>query len=306
MSAPAATPADDRFHTPAEAHPLWSETAWFGFSAPERRLCGCVYPLFRPRLGVCSVAVHIWDDSAFEPWRALYSRSQWHLRMPAGDLTSCAVGGLELACLEPLRRYRVRYADGALCSLDLEYEGLCPPHVAGIAGGRGHLDQPCRVRGALTLRGQRIEVDGFEMRDRSWHVRDDLRTTRASYSYGIASEHEAFLAGALCDGDACRVATGFLWRNGERHALAGGTRRVLARRDGYPLEIAIEAIDTAGRRLEARGRTSSRLANQATPGMFAWLSLTEWQWQGRGAAGEDQEVWSPDLLARGGPQSGSA
>ena len=305
MSAPQATPTDDRFHAPAEAHPLWSETAWFAFSAPERKLCGCVYPLFRPKLGVCSVAVHVWDDSACEPWRVLYSRTQWHLRMPKGDLSACSVGGLELSCLEPLRRYRVRYADGELCALDLEYEGLFPPHVAARAGGRGHLDQPCRVRGALRLRGEEFRIDGFEMRDRSWHVRDDLRSTRASYSYGIASEREAFLAGAICDGDECRIATGFLLRAGEKHALAGGTRRVLERRDGHPLRIAIEATDTAGRRLEARGLTQSRLANQATPGMFAWLSLTEWEWQGQRAAGEDQDVWSPDLLARAGAQSAS-
>jgi hypothetical protein len=225
--------------------------------------------------------------------------------MPAGDLSACSVGGLELSCLEPLRRYRVRYADGELCALDLEYEGLFAPHAVGIAGGRGHLDQPCRVRGALRLRGEQIAIDGFEMRDRSWHVRDDLRTARASYSYGIASSREAFLAGALCDANQCRVVTGFLWRDGEKHALASGTRRVVERRDGYPLRVAVEAVDAAGRRLEARGTTASRLANQATPGMFAWLSLTEWDWEGRRASGQDQEVWSPDLLAAGGLQSAS-
>jgi hypothetical protein len=300
----AATPADDRFHPPAEPHPLWSETSWYGFSVPERRLGGCIYPLFRPQLGVCSVAVHVWDDRGCEPWRALYSRSQWHLRMPQGELTECAVGGLELRTLEPLRRYRVRYADGALCALELEYEGLFAPHAVGIAGGRGHLDQPCRVRGELTLRGERIAVEGFEMRDRSWHVRDDLRSTRASYSYGICAD-EAFLAVGLCDGDSCRIATGFLWRDGEKAPLVSGMRRVKLRGDGRPQELALEAVDAAGRHLAVQGRVLSRLANQATPGMFAWLSLTEWQQQGRSLCGQDQEVWSPDLLAGAG-QSASA
>ncbi len=300
------TPADDFFHPPAEAHPLWSETAWYGFSIPERRLAGCIYPLFRPRQGVCSVAVHVWDDGACEPWRALYSRTQWHLPMPRGDLTSCAVGGLELECLEPLRRYRVRYADGDLLGLDLEYTGLFAPHATGLGAGRGHLDQPCRVRGSLLLRGEPIAMDGFDMRDRSWHVRDDRRSTRASYSYGIASEHEAFLAAALCDADECRVAAGFLWRDGVKHALASGTRRVLERRGGHPLRVSISAVDSAGRSFEVLGRCTSRLANQATPGMFAWLSLTEWESQGLFAVGEDQDVWSPDLLARAARQSGSA
>jgi len=296
VSAAHASPADDGFHLPAEPHPLWSETSWYGFSVPERRLCGCVYPLFRPVLGVCSVAVHVWDERACEPWRALYSRTQWHLRMPQGELTDCAVGGLELQCLEPLRRYRVRYADGALCALELEYEGLFAPHAVGIAGGRGHLDQPCRVRGELRLRGERIEIDGFEMRDRSWHVRDDLRSTRASYSYGVAAD-EAFLAVGLCEGDGCRIATGFLWRDGDKQPLVSGTRRVETRSGAAPQQLALDAVDAAGRTLSARGRVHSRLANQATPGMFAWLSLCEWQLEGRRSFGEDQEIWSPDLLA---------
>lgn len=306
MTQPEATPADDRFHRAAEAHPFWSETAWYGFSVPERRLAGCVYPLFRPRQGVCSVAVHVWDDSACEPWRVLYSRTQWHLPMPQGELTSCAVGGLELECLEPLRRYRVRYADGDLLRLDLEYTGLFAPHATGVGGGRGHLDQPCRVQGRLTLRGEHIPVDGFEMRDRSWHVRDDRRSTRASYSYGIASEREAFLAAAFYDADVCRVVAGFLWRDGAKHALTSGTRKVLERRDGHPLRVSISARDGAGRSLEVLGRCTSRLANQATPGMFAWLSLTEWESDGFSAVGEDQDVWSPDLLAEAARQSGSA
>jgi hypothetical protein len=65
---------------------------------------------------------------------------------------------------------------------------------------------------------------------------------------------------------------------------------------GYPLRVAIEAFDRLGRRLEAEGRCTSRLASQATPGMFAWMSLTEWQADGGASTGEDQDVWSPDLL----------
>jgi hypothetical protein len=40
--------------------------------------------------------------------------------------------------------------------------------------------------------------------------------------------------------------------------------------------------------------------------MFAWLSLTEWEWEGLQACGEDQDVWSPDLLAAAARPSGSA
>jgi hypothetical protein len=288
--------ADDRLHAVADSDPLWSETAWFGFSIPQRNLGGTVYPLFRPNLGVCSLSVYVWDDTAHEPWRVPYGRAQWHLPMPEGDLTRTSFGGLELECVEPLHEYRVRYRDGDALALDLHYRGLIEPHGFGISPVRGHIDQPCHVRGTLALAGETLDVDGYEMRDRSWHVRDDRRSTRASYSYGIESETEMFLAGGFQMGDDCRIVAGFLIRDGEKADWVGGTRRVIARHDGYPTQIVIEANDALGRRLEAHGSCRSRLANQATPGMFAWMSLAEWTWNDAHGFGEDQDVWSPDLL----------
>jgi hypothetical protein len=291
------TPADDRFHL-AENDPQWSETAWYAFHVPRRRLAGSVYPLFRPRLGACSLGVFVWDERAHEPWRAPYARCLWHLPMPAADLTDLRVGGLHLTCLEPLTRYRVRYEDADLLALDLEYRGLLPPHGFGIGGGRGHLDQPCHVQGRIRLRGEEIPVDCLDMRDRSWHVRDDLRSTRASYSYAVASATEAFLAAGFCAGEEFRLVAGYLLRDGVVSALASGTRRVTERDDpsGYPRRVAIELVDALGRRLETEGRCVSRLANQATPGLFAWLSLTEWRLGAAAVTGGDQDIWSPDLL----------
>jgi hypothetical protein len=45
--------------------------------------------------------------------------------------------------------------------------------------------------------------------------------------------------------------------------------------DGYTTRIELEAIDTDGCRLEVTGRCVDRLANQATPSQFAWMSMTE-------------------------------
>jgi hypothetical protein len=293
-----ASPADDHFHSPTDADPHWSETAWFGFAVPERRIAGTIYPLFRQNLGTCSVAVYVWDDRSHEPWRVPYGRCLWHEPMPDGDLTRLEVAGLRTTCLEPLTRYRVEYEDGDRLHLDLTYEGLSPPHAPLVTPARGHLDQPCRVRGRIVLRGEEIAVDGFEMRDRSWHVRDDRQTTRASYSYGISGD-ESFLAGGFHDGEQTRIVTGFLVRDGEKADLVGGTRRVLSREGAIPLRVAIEAEDRLGRRLDTIGRCVSRLANQATPGMFAWMSLTDWELGGKRIWGEDQDISSPDLLGDG-------
>ncbi len=294
----ALTAADDCLHAPASDDPLWTETSWYGFAVPERKLAGMIYPLFRRNQGVCSISVQVWDAGAHEPWAVPYSRTQWHVPIPALDLTNFEAAGLRYTCLEPLTRYRVQYDDPPALSLDLEYQGLIAPHVALLAGGHGHVDQPCRVLGSLRLHGEEIPVDGLEMRDRSWHVRDDRRSTRASYSYALGEGLESFLAMGIEAGDVCKLVGGFLLRGGEKADLVSGERRVLERRDRYPLRVSIEAEDRLGRSLRAEGRTLSRLASQATPGMFAWMSLCEWRLEGGSVChGEDQDIWSPDALA---------
>ena len=42
---------DDEFHPPTNDDPFWSETAWFAFSVPERKLAGWTYPFFRTQPG---------------------------------------------------------------------------------------------------------------------------------------------------------------------------------------------------------------------------------------------------------------
>jgi hypothetical protein len=291
-----ARPEDDRFHPPASAEPWWTETCWFSFGDPRLDLSGTFYPLFRPNLGVAGLAVAVWDASAHEPWRARYHRTHWHLPFPAGELSDLSLAGLRYQTLEPGQHYRVRYRDGDLLDVDLDYRALMPVHEVGISAGRGHLDQPCRFEGVVSLGGERLEVAGYDMRDRSWQLRADDRSTRAGYSYGIAGERDAFLAFSFRMGAEDRVVGGFLLRDGEKSDLASGTRRVERSPAGWPAQVVIEARDALGRAFVARGTTRNRLAHQPSPGLFAWMSLTGWDFAG-GCFGQDQDIWSPDLLA---------
>ena len=43
---------DDEFHPPTSDDPYWTETCWFTFTVPERRLSGQLYPFFQPNQGV--------------------------------------------------------------------------------------------------------------------------------------------------------------------------------------------------------------------------------------------------------------
>jgi hypothetical protein len=288
------TAADDSFHPPATADLWWTETAWFAFAVPERGIAGALYPLFRPNLGVCSAAVYVWDARADAPWEVLYGKTFWHLPLPPSLERMSLACGLSYECLEPLRRYRLRYADGDDVALDLLFEALLEPHAVGGGGGeRGHFDQPGRVRGSLRLRGEEIAVDCLEMRDRSWGPRPDAVGLRAGYAYATASERDGFHVMSIFTGERDQVVAGYLLRDGCLADVVSGTREVVERDRGRPLRVRVSAVDALGRELQAEGRCASRLAFQASPGLFAWMSLTHWRFGEREAWGEDQDVWPP-------------
>jgi hypothetical protein len=296
----ALTADDDRFHAAPTTDPMWTETTWWGFAAPDRPLGGMVYALFRPNLGVAALVTQIWDADAVEPWAAPYARSLWHLPLPAGDLDDTEVGPLRLRCLDPLTAYELRYDDGVL-ALDLDYRAVTSPHVVAADPAVGHFDQLCHVTGRLRAGGHTVDVDVHALRDRSWYVRDDRRTLRSGYTYGAADADHHFLAYSRPSGpdaDECDVNGGYLVRDGVKSNLASGTRRVTNRRRGHPDEVEITAIDDDGRTLTAHGHVTASLASQSTPGMFAWMSIAAWDIDGRPGHGEDHDVTSPDLLAR--------
>jgi hypothetical protein len=294
------TAADDRFHPPIGADPSWTETAWYGFDLPDRRLSAAIYPLFRPNLGVCSVAVHVWDDTGSTPWQARYSRLLWHVPMPAGELTRLEVEGLRYETLEPLMRYAVSYTDGDYIDLELEYLGHRAPFASGTQVPSGitrisHFDQICDVRGHLVIDGERYEVDTIGHRDRSWYNRPDNRARQsASVSYGDLGRDDQFvlfMPFTALDGPAAnRPLGGHLIRDGVIAAVESGTRRVVERVDGRPRRYELSIRDVLGRTLEADGRALNNFAFQTSPPVFAWFSLTEWSTDHGVYYGQDQEA----------------
>lgn len=294
MTATEVTADDDRFHPPAADDPFWTETAWFGFSIPERRISGAVYPLFRPNQGVCAGGVYVWDDSAENLHEILYGRNYWHLPLPDDLAKLRLLSGLEYDVVEPLHTYDIRYQDGSEIDLRLRFEAIHPPHAPAV-GAHGHLDQAGRVTGTLVLAGEEIAVDCIEMRDRSWSVRRDNGPMRAAYDYGFAGPDHGFLAMSISAGADDLVVAGYRLVDGRMVKLTGGTRTV-ERVDGRPALVRIAVDDADGGRLEAMGRCVNRFAFQSSPNYFAWMSLMEWDLGGRTGWGQDQDVWSPDLL----------
>jgi hypothetical protein len=328
------TPEDDGFHDHVEGsdHPWWMETFWTSFNVPERKMGGWFYNQILKNQGdhgLCNGGAWVWDASDAP---ALYERNQGGLALPPGprDLRNIALpNGNTIRMLEPLERYHMTYSDPGRFEADLVFDAVMEPnpHPAGCAPfwrGR-HWDQAMHVTGAIVLDGERIAVDCYSVRDRSWSPRKPrisaqandasggrrpqvVRADRAEpaaysdvtkplrkpfnigYIFGTASPRDAFLVYTMViAGEEDRgdfTNTGYLIRDGVWAHLVSGERRCLVDPDkGWIWRIEYDGVDTLGRTLHVEGE---QVSNHGTS-----TGLFYWKWDGAEGWGENQGGIAP-------------
>jgi hypothetical protein len=281
-----------------------TETSWFSFHVPSRRLGGWLYTMVRPNIGTVAGGVWVWDDTAHLPWDVLYSTNYSALRLaPDTDLRDAELPtGVTIRVIEPTRTYALGYDDPGRLHLDLRFEGVMPPEPLTAAGSTfgpaHHYDQLGHVTGHLVVHGDDVEVDCLAMRDRTWGPRPENKPRQAAYVTAAASVDHAFLAVTntrFATDDP--VAYGFLRRDGKTAPLAAGFRRV--ERDpigGHVRHLVIEATDATGRVLSAVGEPVSRIiVNRHT--FIDINSLVKWDLGDEEAWGEDQDMWPVHTFA---------
>jgi hypothetical protein len=299
------TARDDRFHFGEMGDDWWAtETAWFSFHHPERRLGGWLYTMARPNIGTVAGGAWVWDDGAHLPWEVLYSANYSAQRLPRDqDLDDCRLpNGVSIKVLEAGQRYAIGYADAGRLVVDLEFAGVMPPEPLTAAGSTfgsaSHFDQFGRVTGTITLHGESIAIDCIGMRDRTWGRRPEDRPRRAAYVTGAADAGHGFLAVTAPKPEGEPVAYGFLRRDGRTVGLAAGERVV--ERDpveGWVTRISLTGRDMEGRAFNATGIPVSRIIiNRHT--FIDVNSLIRWDLDGALAWGEDQDMWPVHEWAR--------
>jgi hypothetical protein len=294
---------DDNFHTP-ETDAWWEhETVWFWWFHPERRMGCWIYHYVRPNVGVAGGGVFVFDDTAWFHMETPYCLSYSNTALaPQRDLRDFTFpGGSRIQMLEPLRRYRLSYADRDTIRYDLEWAAAMPPWVdvsgpldrsrSVQEGGERkprHLDQFGHITGELELHGDHLDIDCYAMRDRSWwHLRPEPWKTgggRSNYITAMASPDIAFFGAGP---------GGFFIRDGVLQPLVAGEKH--RQRDperGYVRSLQIDAVDQAGRELHVEGESVSRMAIPiAGVHGVCWQSLMRYSINGIEAWGDDQDAW---------------
>jgi hypothetical protein len=282
---------DDRAHPVSDPDPSWIETVWFPFFVDDVTVHARV--VLRPNLGDQIATVRAWG-----PKGPLAERIDQAPLTELPDLRDARWGdGLGLQCLEPLRRYRLAL-DGDELAFDVTFDAVMEPNPVSPDESPGmflgHLEQPGRIRGTLTLHGERHAVDCGSARDRSWGPRSAIPGVRLGNAFGTADERLAFFAYVRPDDEVERVTGGFLLLDGEAATVVGG-RRTTTWAGQVPERVRLVLDDALGRRCTLDGRCRNASAVDAGHGVYAVISLVEWTADGGArpvGLGEDHDVWS--------------
>jgi hypothetical protein len=179
-----ADPADERAHPPG-GEPLWNESWYFDFLAPDATFGGYVRVGLYPNVGVCwywaclvgadrSLVAVVDHEVPLPAARSLEVRSTglWadhHVEEPL-ERWSLGLEAFGVRLDDPADAYRGARGERTPVGLDLEWEtdGVVFRYPAGL----DRYEVPCRVHGEVLVGAERIELDGFGQRDHSWGVRD--------------------------------------------------------------------------------------------------------------------------------------
>jgi len=316
------TALDDQWHDHTQ-HWFETETTWWSFNVPERRMGGWLYTQVLAVQGTCNGGAWVWDDSDVG---ALYEMRHHGLPFPdRGDLTNCTFpNGNHVEVLKPLMRYRTTYSDPGAFEADLVHEGIIAPHSHPVGAwpfwATRHFDQPMHVTGTIVVHGEEIAVDCYSVRDRSWGPRptgpipDDKklpkgalpgrehRPVRANFPHSVGyvfatqDPKQAFLAftdpWVDADGRASDdLDAGYLVRDGVYAPLVAGHRTIeLAPDTRFIRTIDLHATDALGRDLDAHGELVARHGERGPNG----TGLFRWEWSGGCAGWGEDQSFGPD------------
>jgi len=173
-------PEDEFLHPPAPSgHFASTETSYFGFNIPERKLNGEIYMWFHPLLKVMSASVYIWTGIKKSTLACEYINHHHYLPWPANGIADYHIEalGLHIRVIEPLKSVQIDFEDKVRnVSFSIRHEAIMPP---GVRPGGFHITQAMKVTGDLNLFGEKMNIDELVGREEQkitndimYHIRE--------------------------------------------------------------------------------------------------------------------------------------
>lgn len=187
---------------------------------------------------------------------------------PSAD--SASSGPCGLACIEPLRRWRLTFhgmarristrtatadtvADGPCEPLDIEldFQGIHPPwnaggHLDGSVWASAHLEQAGTIRGRVQRPGTDARVDARGVRDHSYGPRDYSQLRGDTWVSAVTPSGRAAVLLAVWPEEGDPTPMGFTWDGTDLHQATAVTLPPLHSPDGAPHEARVSITTDRG------------------------------------------------------------
>jgi len=301
----------------------FNHSGWFNFAVPERNISGIMYLHHRQSHNVLWAGTVVWDGSGHRRNDCLFQDWRLHPAPKGIQAPGHAVfdfrleNSLEMRTIEPLKTYEFRY-DRDRFKADMRWEAFTEPQdMRGIpkewiAWCPMHYEQFGRMTGWIEIDGERIEVNCWSGRDRSFGPHRMNKMGRGNFPWAIANESLGFFPYIITDedpdtdpifGTTDRIRGGWLLKDGKIGTLVSGTRTVDRADDTMPLREYISGKDEFGREFNAVGDVTNCLFFDGFTDNWWWWGAVDWDIDGVKAVGETQdncptEIWNRVLSKR--------
>jgi hypothetical protein len=280
----------------------WSDSFYFG-GGDGRGLAFYSRIGRRPNEGVIEGALGIWLPG--QGFLLSFARER-------SVEQSIACGAALFECLQPLHSWELLFEGHGRLFERAEHvatrrDGYRDVHVTGslvftawgnplsfrsglsTAVASSHYEQPGELSGAITVAGQRRQLEGKGIRDHSWGVRDWQRVPYWRWFGFIADSDNFLMLNNVGLDDGGETAGGFLMRDGEIAPIVSGeTESELDPELGCQRSFVARAQDDRGRETLLEGRAVEVAPlRQRRSGRLTQVNeaLTEYRWEGREGTG---------------------
>ncbi|MGE4431536.1 MAG: hypothetical protein AB7E05_12420 [Sphingobium sp.] len=291
-----------------------TETQYFGFSVPEHDIHGLTYLWCHPNLGVITGGAAVWQGyKGVQTSAELFDMRVFMNTDPIKDGIDDYTldNSYSVKVIEPFKSIRTSYSDPARQNaFDVTYTAIAPPSML---PNRKHFEQIMRTKGQLTLRGKNYEIDGFNIRDRSWaEARQELAMPSPPVAWLTGTFGEDLAFNCVCHED---PAKDVVWRDLYPDATSAGALKggwlyrdgkllrfvkvsALIERDPiflHPRRLEVELEDETGETHVITGHVQASLSFSLWPNAVVPVGLTRWEYRGRTGYGDTQDAQWTDF-----------
>lgn len=308
------------FHRPAFRDWRWLETSWFGFFVPDAGLRGHLRAAFRLNQGTAFSMANIYSRGGSVLDMDFFD-SQMHVPIGPSD-RHCdfrLVSGLEVSGRRAPMEYGVNFTSrcGRVVAR-LEYEALMEPADLGFttidtseagfaafhrpqnaaAASTGHIDQTFKVKGSVSIDGDRFDVNCVSNRDQSWSPRSEFKSLCGTFDNLHFEEDLTVCVQAVeFPMGSPRITHGYILRGGDLRRIRNADVEYC--RNGLtPTSMKHILTDESGETYEIESGIPYAICQDQGSNGLTVMGYARPEWQGRQGYGETMWHWDIPEMQR--------